>query len=377
MGNDNNKTTRTTLLTNARYTVSAALLISLLLVSCISDPSVQSIEPVASAANGVIVMNEGLWRQDNATLTLYDTESKVATAAWFARQNPGMHLGDIGNQITIWKGRAWALISGSATVEVLNLPDGISAGRVRFPEGTFPTSIVIRDDSTGWVSNLEDDSVTEFNPSTMQAGRRIPVGPAPEGMTLAVDRLFVANSGLGALRIDEPGAGTLSVIDPDNGSELKKIPVGGNLRIVHYMPANGMLYVFVGAPLPDTSGSGLVEVDPVSHEVLRRWSISGAWEAGFDNVTQQAYIIAQGGVFRIDLAQTNAVPVRFLSDPLDTLDEEVPHSIAISPYSGEILIGVVRGYFSAPGRVDRYDRTGRLLGSFDAGLNPTAFGFFE
>ncbi len=357
--------------------LSSHFLLSLLLVSCIADPEVPAKQPVTGVAAGVIVVNEGLWRQDNATLTLYDTQTGLATTEWFARQNPGSRLGDMGNDVVIWKGRAWVLLAGSATIEVLNLPEGTSAGRIRFPEGSFPTALLILNDSTGWVSTLEDDSALEFNPTTMQVGRRVPVGPAPEGMAVAAGRLFVANSGLGALRIDEPGAGTLSVVDMAEGREVEQVHVGGNLRDVHYMSGNGMLYTFIGAALPDTTGSGLAEVDPITLKVTRRWRVSGAWEAGFDDATQQVYIVAQGGVFRIDLAQANPTPVPFLSKPLNTLDEEVPHSLAVSPYSQEVLIGVVRGYFSAPGRVDRYDRTGTLLGSFDAGLNPTAFGFFD
>ena len=352
------------------------VLLSLVLVSCVADPEVPAGGLVGDAASGIVIVNEGLWRQDNATLTLYDARNDAAVTDWFVRQNPGLHLGDMGNDVAVLNGRAYVLLSGSATIEILDLPSGTSAGRIRFPEGTFPTYLILLNDSTGWVSTLEDDSVIEFNPLAMEVGRRVQVGPAPEGLAYAAGRLFVANSGLGALRNQEPGAGTMSVVDPVSGEEREQIEIGGNLRDLHYMPVTGMLYAFTGAALPDTAGSGLAEIDPVTLKVQRRWQISGAWEAGFDDAAGQVYIIAQGGIFRLDVALDNALPVPFLGVPLNTLDEEVPHSLAISPYSGEVLVGVVRGYYSAPGRVDRYDRSGRLLGSFETGLSPTAFGFF-
>lgn len=352
-------------------------LLSTILLSCVADPDVPDQKAVGAVSEGVIVVNQGVWRGDNASLTLYDPAGDAAIQQWFARQNPGARLGDSGNEILIRKNRAYVAVSESATIEVIELPSGRSLGRIRLPAGTFPQHMEIADDSTGWVTNLEDDSVIEFNPTTFETGARLSVGPAPEGIELAAGRLFVANSGLGSLRGNEPGAGTISVIDPEKGTELRRLDVGGDLRDMHHFAANGMIYVFVGAPLPDTAGSGLAEIDPISLEVKRRWRISGAWDVGFDDAAMQIYVVAQGGVVRVDLTEIGARPESFLPEPLSTLSEEVPHGVGISPNSGQIFIAVARGYYSAPGRVDRYDREGRLLGSFETGLNPTAFGFYR
>lgn len=354
------------------------MLVALLtLSSCIADPDVPPVDSVTGVGAGVLVVNEGLWRQGNASLTLYDAETETATTGWFRQMHPTRSLGDMGNDVVVRGRTAYVLLSGSASIEVIDLGSGLELGRVALPEGTFPTSLLIADDSTGWVSNLEDDSVIEFNPTTFGVGRRIPVGPAPEGLAFGAGRLFVCNSGLGALRADESGAGTISVIDPVSGTEERRIDVGGNLRHLHYSPESGNLYAFVGAALPDTTGSGLVEIDPVAFRTQRRWRVSGAWEAGFDETAQVAYLLAQSGIVTIGLAGTSGAPEPFVDRSFNTLDEEVPHSLAVSPFDGQIYVGVVRGYFSAPGRVDRYDREGSLVGSFDAGLNPTAFAFFR
>lgn len=332
---------------------------------------------MGNVPEGVIVVNQGLWRGDNASLTLYSPQTEKAVQNWFVRQNPGQRLGDSGNEVLIWKDRAYVAVSESATIEVLALPEGNSLGRIRLPAGTFPQHIVILNDSTAWTSNLDDDSIIEFNPNTYTTGQRIPVGPAPEGIEVAAGRIFVANSGLGALRRNEPGAGTLSVINLGEKREQKQLHVGGDLRDLHYFPESGKLYAFLGAALPDTSGSGLAEIDPATLTVQRRWSISGAWDIGFDHGAQQAYIVAEGGIFRLDLAGATTLPELFLPRPLSTLSEEVPHGIGVSPFTGEIFVAVARGYYSAPGRVDRYNRQGILLGSFETGLNPTAFGFYR
>ncbi|MGE3800562.1 MAG: YncE family protein [Candidatus Kapaibacterium sp.] len=355
------------------------LLLTFFLIGCIPDPVVPDQGKIEGALAGVVVVNQGVWRGDNASLTFYDSEGETAFTDWFSRQNNGLRIGDTGNDIVVRGDRAYVAVSQSSVVEILALPSGESLGRVRLPAGTFPQQLLILNDSVGWVSSLDDDAVYQFNPRAMEVAGRIAVGPAPEGVAYAAGRLFVANSGLGALRATEPGAGTISVIDPESGNQLGAIEIGGNLRDLHYSPTIGNLYCFVGAALPDTANSGLVEIDPVTLRIKRRWDVSGAWEIGFDEVSGSAYVIAEGGIFRIDLLEVgiisdNNLPIPFLASSFSTLREEVPHSIAISP-TGEVFIGIARGYYSAPGRVDRYSREGKFLGSFSTGLNPTAFGF--
>ena len=358
------------------------LLLAFGIGGCIPDPVVPDQEAIDTPPSGVIVVNQGVWRGDNASLTLYDVEGDTSYTDWFSRQNEGLRIGDTGNDILIRDNRAYVAVSQSGAIEVLALPDGASLGRIRLPSGTFPQQLLLLNDSVGWVSSLDDDAVYQFNTSSLEVMKRIPVGPAPEGIAYAAHHLFVANSGLGALRADEPGAGTIRVIDPLSGEVIGNIAVGGNLRDLFYSPLTGNLYCFVGASLPDTSGSGLVEIDPVKLEVRRRWSVSGAWEIGFDPHGERAYIIAEGGIFRIEFPELGiisdeTVPLPFLARSFSTLEEEVPHSIAVSSSTGEVFVGLARGYYSAPGRVDRYSYDGRFLGSFPTGLNPAAFGFVE
>jgi hypothetical protein len=46
------------------------------------------------------------------------------------------------------------------------------------PAGSDPRSVVIVDDSTGFVTNLKDDSVVEIDPTALTLGRRIAVDSA-------------------------------------------------------------------------------------------------------------------------------------------------------------------------------------------------------
>ena len=357
------------------------LLLLLLVAGCVADPEPSGRDDPFETDRGVVVLNEGVWRMDNASMTLYDPATDRTVQDWFGVANPGERIGDTGNELAVRGGYLYAILSESATIEVISLPSGRSHGRVLLPPGSSPRSIAFASDSVAWVSCLDEDAVYRWNPLTLQPGESIPVGPAPEGVAIAAGRLFVANSGLGALREDEEGAGEVDVFDARTGAPVGRIDVGGNLQRMWYLPATGRVYVLVGALLPDTTAGGLVEIDPVTLEVGHRWDVPGVWTGTVDPVAAEAFLVCHRGLYRIALAESSGLkgpspPELLIPGPFSTLTDEVPHSVAVAPGTGEVYFGVARGYYQAPGRVDRYGRDGTYLGSFETGLNPVAILFW-
>ncbi len=357
------------------------LCLTLVLCSCVADPVAQQDDTLFESDRGVVVLNEGIWRMDNASLTLYDPAADRTVQDWFGTVNPGERVGDTGNELKVRGDVLYAILSESATVEVIRLPSGRSHGRLRLPPGSSPRSIAFVSDSVAWVSCLDDDAVYRWNPLTLQTTGRIPVGPAPEGVAVAAGRLFVANSGLGALRGDEEGAGKVTVLDAVSGGGVGTIDVGGNLQRMWYLPATGRIYLMVGAVLPDTTGGGCVEIDPLTLEITARWNVPGSWTGTVDPVAAEAFLVCHRGVYRIGLLEVGglkgpAQPELLIPGPFSTLADEVPHSVAVAPGTGEVYLGFARGYYQAPGRVDRHDRGGGFLGSFVTGSNPVAIAFY-
>lgn len=357
------------------------LSILLAFAGCVADPVADEPSDLFETVAGVVVVNEGLWRMDDASLTFYDPVEGRTIDDWFATVNPGERIGDTGNEVMVRGDRLYVVMSESATIEVIALPSGASLGRVRLPAGSSPRAVAFADDTTAWVSCLDEDAVYRWNPVSLALGERVEAGPAPEGMAVGAGRLFVANSGLGALRANEEGAGEVYVYDEITGQRVGAIEVGGNLQDLWSLPRTGRIYGFVGTVLPDTTGGEIIEIDPISLRITRRARTPGAWTATFDPTAAEAWVVSHTGIY-----VTSLLPDGLLEDPLtpelfrastfSTLTEEVPHSIGIDPRTGEIYLGIARGYFQAPGRVDRYGRGGVFLGSFMTGLNPVGIVFF-
>ena len=69
---------------------------------------------------GFFVVNEGLWRQDNATLS-YVREGGLAEVNLVASRNPQLRLGDTGSDILVRGGSVYVIASTSRSSEVYSI----------------------------------------------------------------------------------------------------------------------------------------------------------------------------------------------------------------------------------------------------------------
>lgn len=335
---------------------------------CIPDPVLPPSGPETFITSGVIVVNEGIWRQDNSTLTAYDPVTHVAIQDYFSVKNSGLRLGDIGNSITVLNGRGYIAVSTSRNIEVMELQSGKSLGRVHLSEGNEPRHIAFAGDGAGFVSTLMD-SVFEFDPASLQIRRGIHTGPAPEGIATANERLFVANSGFGLYRQDEPKAGTIGVFRTSDLQEEALVPVGPNPRGLLYLPLNGRLYVMYGLA---QSPGGLVEIDPVTLKETRRWPVMDPRALALDYHSGIAYLASEEGISRINLLGATVMVDRLVR--AEDRPGTIFHSIGVAP-DGAVYVGALSGY-TTPGEVLIFERDGGLRGRFPAGLNPKDYAFF-
>jgi len=338
--------------------------LSLLLASCIVDPTTEAPGTIVPGEKGVIVVNEGVWGHDNATLTYIDPLAhSAAIGDYFASSNPGERLGDVANGMTIFDERGYIPVTGSRTVEAITVTTGRSAGRLRLASPHGPRSVAIVDSTLGCVTSFAD-SVILFDPRTMTALRSIAVGPAPEGVaTIPGERAVVANSGLGLFRKDEPGAGTLSVIDLRNGVELERIPIGPNPRKM--VAANGRLYVSYG--YADSLG-GVVQLDAATLRETARWTARSVLDIAIDSRHDELYVIGDDGIVKIRTIEAGARPLPFLS--LSNYPNVLFYSVSFNQATEELYIGLTRGYQPIPGEMLFIGRDGAERGRVGCGIYP-------
>jgi DNA-binding beta-propeller fold protein YncE len=215
----------------------------LCLVSCRHDEEIT--EPVITPGTpdepseliGFYLLNEGNMGSNKSTLDYMDL---LTTGEYhrniYAAANPTVpkELGDVGNDLQIYGGRLYAVINCSNKIEVMNKHTAKRIGQINIPNCRYicfhegyayvtsyagPVEINPDYEQTGYVAKV--DTVT------LQVVATCLVGSQPDGIEIAGEKIYVANSG-GYTTSDYEN--TVSVIDIHSFTEIKRIEVAVNLH---------------------------------------------------------------------------------------------------------------------------------------------------
>ena len=190
----------------------------------------------ANRLAGFYVLNEGNMGANKATIDYFDYKNTRYARNIYPSRNPSvvMELGDTGNDIAVYGGRLYIVLTGSHKVEVC---DAITAERIGQVDISSPRYIAF-DGNYAYVTSEvggtgDNGSVVRFNLSTLKTEGSVSVGLVPEEMVVTGGKLYVANSqNYGVGRFDN----TISVIDLASFSFDSSITVGVNL---HHLRIDG------------------------------------------------------------------------------------------------------------------------------------------
>lgn len=341
---------------------------AVVLSGCIAapEPPVNGTQEVLPG--GVYVLCEGLWRQNNSTLSYLNPTGSVIRDA-VANASSTDVLGDTGADM-IRRGDSLIIaMSTSQSLSVVDINTGTLAGRVGTLAGREPTRIVQNGRSL-FCTNLNDDSITEYDAATLETIiERSEVGPAPEGIAVANGKIFVALSGLGDLRKDEQGAGTVQVIDADDLSVIATIDDLPNAADVQADPSRNAVYVSYRhfASEPDSLG-GVVKIDATSNEVLWTSRLKTPTRLVIDETSGDVYVLHAEGVDRVLVDGSRQRTISHVSGD----GNDVWYSLGFDQLQRELLIGNARS-FVIDGEVLRVGLDGTIRSRTQVAINPTTF----
>jgi YVTN family beta-propeller protein len=155
------------------------------------------------------------------------------------------------------RGRMAGVLVASLTVAAccLGVSSAAAAGVIRtIPVGSFSEG-VSSDGTHVWVTNTEEETVSEIEASSGNVIRTIPLGVHPVGVSSDGTHVWVTNT-------DED---TVSEIEAASGTVIRTIPVGGNPVGV----SSDGTHVWV------TTGDSVSEIEASSGNVIRTISVGG------------------------------------------------------------------------------------------------------
>lgn len=318
--------------------------------------------------DGILVLNEGLFQQNNSSISWVNLSNQEVITDIFLKKNE-RYLGDTGNDMQVYGGKIYVVVSSSSTIEVLDKTNLKSIKQIQLHynnQAQQPRSIAFYG-KKAYVTSY-DGFVNVIDTASFIVEQRILVGANPEGIAVVNDHLYVANSGgLNWPNVDS----TVYAIDLNTHLISHTFHVGANPGAL-VGGSNGQIYVIKRGNY-SADPSELVIIDPIN-QIISNTGIPATLLASSGN---KIYI----GYYNYTTQQSQ---VSILSQVSNTIME--PN--AISGHSIQTLYGIqplndgrficldARG-FTNLGEALLFDATGNFYQAHQVGLNPNKILYYE
>ena len=352
---------------NINYFLLAIL--ALMLFSCddMEDKVPDGELPITNETSQLYILSEGLFNMNNSTLSLYDFENNTTEKDFFLKVNK-RGLGDTANDMGLYGSQIFIVVNVSSQIEVIDAETAQSIKQIPlFDENGIarqPRYICFHN-GKAYVSSF-DGTVAKIDTASLTIEKIIEVGKNPEGICVANNKLYVANSGgLNYPNYDN----TVSVIDIESFTEIKKITVGPNPYKIE-ADSEGDVYL---------SSRGDYSENAYLFQKIN--STTDLLETTFENINalnftihnDTAYIYnynfadASSWVKVFDCKQEKIISENFISDDTKIT---TPYGITVNPYNSDVYITDAQ-QFTVWGHVFCFDKTGKLKFKIqEIGLNP-------
>lgn len=327
------------------------------------------------AESGVYVFNQGNQSAGiGGALSFIDPSTASYRNDVFLLVN-GRELGSMLQDGVVLGDNLYIAVNGSNTVEVVNKNTVQSVAQIPTPSDLGGPRDVVTDGEYVYAS-MYGGYVVRIDPATNEIDNTVQVGPNPEEMAVLGNHLYVVNSD----GMNWPPANcSVSKINLDDFTEVKKIEVGNNPNKIVAHAASGKLFVACWGDFYNNPNS-LWTIDAASDEAtdlqvsVTFMCISGdvlytIYDSynGPESVQYVAYNAEDNSVLDDTFIPTVTSSNGFVSNLVDS-----PAGITVNPADGHIFIASyvddpVNAY-TLPSYVYEYNAQGEVQRRYDVGV---------
>ena len=342
------------------------LVLVALLFSCEKEEPNESI--TSGFENGILVLNEGLFQQNNASLSWIDLESNTVINSLFLQLNE-RPLGDTGNDMIQYGDKIYIVVNASSTIEVLDKSTLKTIEQVHMEQngqGQEPRALCAYQGKV-YISSF-DGYVNVLDTVSLTITKRIPVGRNPEGIDVFNGKLYVANSGgLSFPNVDS----TVFAIDVDLQQVTDTFVVGNNPGAL-ITDQYGDIYVVKRGDYTINDPSELIRISNNSN--VENLGVSATSLSKKGDLLYISYYDYNSGEINAALFDMNSETM-ISNQLLDNGQIETLYGIQPGNEGDFFLFDAMN--FTSTGYVKSFDASGVLLNSFHVGLNPTKTLIYE
>lgn len=341
-----------------------------------TNTGVQS--PEDSEIQGLYILNEGNMGSNKASLDFFNYETGVFSKNYYAEQNPNVvnSLGDVGNDVAVYQDKLFAVINLSNYVEVMDAKTAKHIGEIKVQNCryiNFHKGYAYITSYGGAVGQSKPGYVVKVDVNTLQIMGTVNVGLQPDQLEVVGDKMYVANSGGYSYPNIE---NTVSVIDLNSFSEVKKIPVALNLSKIK-KDDNGKLWVSSRGDYADIPPKIYV-LDPQTDTIIKEITEPISDFSFVENrMYYFGYVYTSGGTESsygiINTDTFEKISNNFIKNGVEN-DIVIPYGITVNPLNGDVFIADAKDYVSN-GELFCFTKFGELKWKVTTGDIPGHFAF--
>ena len=316
----------------------------------------------ADASPRLLLLNEGAWGNNNASLTLIDNSGGMLDNNWFDAAN-GRGMGDVAQDVIIYGSKAYATVTFSNSLEVIDTASGRST-RVDLGDRT-PRYLAAMDGKL-FITCYRPHSVVRLDTATLAVEAMCILGAYnPEGIAAMGGRLFVASSYVQTNNSSYRRDSLLYVVDPQAMHVDTTLIVGLNPQQVVDIDGRHLAVNYSGDYTDGTSGTAIVDATTLNvcqmGLTLTGMCAAGGMLYGFD---RRGYSQESTATYYKVNPSTLATHTIHLSPHINT-----PYGMGIDPRNSDIYI-FTDGNYTATGDILCYGADGTLRWRANAGMLP-------
>ncbi len=340
------------------------LVFSLILFSCRETHSPTETDPPPVITPGetfLVVLNEGIYGQNNSSVTTYAPLSETAEQHAYSNANSGARLGDTANDMVLRDGKIYIAVDVSNKIEVIDSATLVSEGFIDLGADSSPREICFTPDGYGYVTSLYRNAVIKFDPESKTVLTEISVGQLPEGIVYSEGKVYVANSGFS-------GSDSVSVIDTEFDQVIKNIQTDFNPRNV-FTDINGFIYVVCTGKYQGLGLGSLWKIDPADNSKIDSLVIYG--NPGEAAILDNEFILVVNidGILKVRINDLAAGYEKLVDSAIINPTGIIIYSIMTYPNHDYFYAGNPKDYVQN-GEIVAFDKSGEEIYRFDCGLNP-------
>ncbi|MGM0619900.1 MAG: YncE family protein [Bacteroidota bacterium] len=337
-------------------------LLVLLIAGCSEEP-VETVFFDLDTQNGVFIASEGNFMYGNAALSFYNPPKKTVTNQLFYARN-NAPLGDVVQSLALFGDSLFIVVNNSGKIYVADSETVEYLGAVSGM--TSPRHIHFVSEEKAYISDLYANSITIFNPATLEVASEIKLGDHNSEQMVQIGKYVFASSWAD----DE----YVLIIDTEKDELMGKIKVPFQPKDLE-ADKNGKIWVLSEGVYENTGEKellpALTRIDPETFTIEQIYRFPAASQpASLEiNASKDTLFYILNGIYKM------AVDERYLPDSVFIpAGNKLFYNLAVDPDNNEIYVADAIDY-SQDAIIYRYSQSNDVIDSFKVGINPSYFLF--